>query len=241
MLMTTCSHRYTAAALAGLLCLMTGLAWSMPRTVKASYQGYMNGIPIGIVSEYFEIAGQSYRIQSDTKATGIASLFQRQPLQFSSAGQITREGLRPSQFEGRRSAEDTPQVSARFDWANGQLHLIHDGKNEAFPIAPGTQDRLSIMYQLMFWPLARMNQLEFNLTNGRKLERYRYRITADVELDTHLGRVKTLHLVKQHAPGETGTELWLSAQHKYFPVKVVYIEKDGIRFEQRIQSLEIRD
>lgn len=216
-------------------------AVAMPKHVKASYQGYMNGIPIGVITEQFTIDGEKYRIDSDTKATGIASLFQRQPLKLSSVGQMTRDGLKPTQFEGRRAPDDGPQVSAKFDWSGGRLHIRHDGKEESFPIQAGMQDRLSIMYQLMFWPIARMNQVEFALTNGRKLDQYRYKVNQEVELTTPLGKMKTLHLVKQHAPGETGTEIWLSLQHQYFPVRVMYIEKDGVRFEQVIKTLEIRD
>jgi hypothetical protein len=216
-------------------------ALAMPKQVRASYQGYMNGIPIGIITENFVMDGDKYRIDSDTKATGVASLFQRQPMKLYSVGHVTRDGLKPTQFEGRRSPDEDPRVSAKFDWSGGRLHIKHDGKEESFPIQPGMQDRLSIMYQLMFWPMARMNQVEFSLTNGRKLDHYRYKINQEVELTTPLGKVKTLHLVKQHAPGETGTEIWLSLQHQYFPVKVVYIEKDGVRFEQFIKTLEIRD
>jgi hypothetical protein len=185
--------------------------------------------------------GEKYRIESDTKATGVASLFQRQPLKLVSVGQITRDGLKPTQFEGRRAAEEAAQVTATFDWIGGRLNLRHDGKDESFPIQPGMQDRLSIMYQLMFWPVARMNEVQFALTNGRKLDQYRYKINQEVELTTPMGKMKTLHLVKQHAPGETGTEIWLSLQHQYFPVKMIYIEKDGMRFEQVIKSLELRD
>lgn len=233
---------YLARFVIALCACAAVIADATPRAVKATYQGYMNGIPIGIITEQFQIDGQSYRIESDTKATGIASLFQRQPLKFSSVGSVTREGLRPNLFEARRNPDETPPpVSATFDWSSGQLHLVHDGKNESMPVPPGTQDRLSVMYQLMFWPLGRMNELQFSLTNGRKLDQYRYRINPDVEISTPLGRVKTLHLVKEHQPGGSGTELWLSTQHKFFPVKVVYVERDGVRFEQLIQSLEIRD
>ena len=238
MTMKMLALRAAVAIGAGLIAVT---ASAMPRTVKASYQGFMNGIPIGVISETFESDGQKYRIDSDTKATGIASLFQRQPLRLSSTGQVTRDGLKPLQFEGRRATEETPQVSATFDWAAGKLHLKHDGKNETHPIPAVAQDRLSIMYQLMFWPIRRMEQIEFALTNGRKVDHYRYKVTGDVELTTPLGKIKTLHLVKQHAPGETGTEIWLSPQHQYFPVKMIYIEKDGVRFEQLIRSLEIRD
>ena len=229
------------ADLAAFVVCAASAAQAIPRAVKASYQGYMNGIPIGVINESFEADGHKYRIESDTKATGIASLFQRQPLRLSSTGQLTAEGLKPLQFEGRRAAEETPQVSATFDWSAGKVHLKHDGKAETYNVPAGAQDRLSIMYQLMHWPVRRMNQVEFALTNGRKLDIYRYKVNGDVELATPLGKMKTLHLVKQHAAGETGTEIWLSTEHKNFPVKVVYIEKDGVRFEQLIKSLEFRD
>jgi hypothetical protein len=90
-------------------------------------------------------------------------------------------------------------------------------------------------------PLEGPEELEVAMTNGRKLDRYRYRIMPGVEIDTALGRLKTLHVVRQGAPGDSQTELWLSAQHHHVPVKVVHVERDGARFEQRIQSLEIRD
>ena len=216
-------------------------AAAVPKSVKATYNASMNGMGIGIITEHFEADRGTYRIVSETKPIGLAVLLQRQPLRFLSRGQMTREGLRPIHFEARRNAGDPPQVTADFDWTSAQLALKHDGRNESMALAPGTQDRLSIMYQFMFMPLEKSRTVEFSMTNGRKLDRYRYRATPDVELDTPLGRLKTLHLVKQRDPGDTGTEVWLSPAHHYFPVKMVIVEKDGVRYEQLIQSLELRD
>mgnify|MGYP006147498201 CR=1 FL=1 len=42
----------------------------------------------------------------------LQSALQRQPLRFSSTGQIARDGLYPAQFEARRNANDAPQVVA---------------------------------------------------------------------------------------------------------------------------------
>jgi hypothetical protein len=221
--------------------LMAGAAAAAPKAVKATYNATMNGMGIGVITEHFEVERGAYRILSETKPVGLAVLVQRQPLRFASRGQVTREGLRPAHFEGRRSAADAPQVSAGFDWGNAQLELKHDGKSEAVPLAAGTQDRLSIMYQFMFMPLDKARVVEFSMTNGRKVDRYRYRATPDVELDTPLGRIRTLHLVKQREPGDTGTEVWLSAAHHNFPVKMLIVEKDGVRYEQLIQHLELRD
>jgi hypothetical protein len=234
-------HKARLSAVLACLVLASGVASATPKTVKASYSGYMNGMAIGTITEHFEIDGGSYRIQSETKPQGLAALIQRQPLRFLSKGQVTREGLRPFRFEARRSAGDAPSVTADFDWTNAQLVLKHNGKTESLPVSAGTQDRLSIMYQFMFMPLEKWRQVEFAMTNGRKLDRYRYRITHDVELETPIGRVKTLHLVKQRDPGDTTTEVWLSTQHQLLPVKMLIVEKDGVRFDQVIQSLELRD
>lgn len=225
-----------------LLCLASAaVAQAAPRSVHATYNATMNGMPIGTITEHFESAGNTYRIVSDTKPQGLAALIQRQPLRFTSSGAVARDGLRPSQFDARRSAGEAPQVSAEFDWPQKQITLKHQGKVESFPLPPGTQDRLSVMYQFLFLTPERIRQLEFSMTNGRKIDHYRYRAADNVEIDTGVGRLKTVHLVKEREPGSTVTEVWLSPQHQNLPVKMLIVEKDGVRFEQLIQSVEVRD
>jgi hypothetical protein len=97
------------------------------------------------------------------------------------------------------------------------------------------------MYQFMYLPLEKTRELAVPMTNGRKLESYRYRLTRDVEIETGIGRLKALHLVKIRDPGDPVNEVWLSPKHHYFPVKMTIVERDGVRFEQVIQSLELRD
>lgn len=209
--------------------------------VRATYNGFMNGMTIGVITEQFESDGTTYRIVSDTKPMGLAVFVQRQPLKFTSNGQVARDGLRPVRFEARRTAADNPQVAAEFDWPQNQLVLKHHGRTESVALMAGTQDRLSVMYQFMFIPADRLRALDFPMTNGRKLDRYRYRAQADAEIDTGMGRLKTMHLVKQREAGDTTTEVWLSPQHHYLPVKLLIVERDGIRYEQVIQSLELRE
>jgi hypothetical protein len=93
----------------------------------------------------------------------------------------------------------------------------------------------------MFLAPDRRQRLEFDMTNGRKLDRYRYTVTPNVEIDTPLGRISTLHLVKQHRPDESATEVWLSPRHRFLPVKVMVQEEDGARYEQFVTRLEIQD
>jgi len=234
---------YTTGLLAMCACLALGsaVARSAPRAVKASYVASMNGMTVGAITEAFEAEGRAYRIVSETKPMGLAAFVQRQPLRYTSRGHITTAGLRPAYFEGRRAPADPPQVSAEFDWVNGHIQLKNHDRVESVPLIAGTQDRLSIMYQYMFVRLDKLRQVDFAMTNGRKLDHYRYRITPDVEIDTPLGRLITLHLVKQRDPGDTHAEVWLSPQHQNLAVKMLIIERDGRRYEQVVQSLELRD
>jgi len=168
-----------------------------PQEISASYHVLMNGAHVAVMNESFEARDNAYRIVSESSAVGLLALFERQPLRFVSTGQVTASGLRPRHFEGRRGEADRRQVRAEFDWQAGQLALTHDGRIETLPLPPDTQDRLSMMYQFMFRRFQDPRRLDFAMTNGRKLDRYRYIIRAGVEIDTPLGRMKTLHLVKQ--------------------------------------------
>ena len=130
---------------------------------------------------------------------------------------------------------------ARFDWDARLLRMTFDGRTETAALAAGAQDRLSVMYQFMFVPVERLRDLAFPMTsNGKKIENYRYQLAGEETLDTPLGKLKTLHLVKQREGNDNGVEIWLSTDHNFFPVKLLISENDGSKFEQLITRLEAR-
>ena len=212
-----------------------------PQGVSASYDMYRNGLHIAVINETFEAKGGGYQLASVTRTIGLFALVERQSLLFTSTGRLADAGLQPLHFEGKRGDADPRQVRADFDWQAGQLTIVHDGKTDTFPLAPATQDRVSLMYQFMFMEADKLPRIEFAMTNGRKLDRYRYTVTPGVEIDTPMGRMTTLHLVKQHKPDESGAEVWLSPQHRYLPVRVLVVEENGTRFEQFITRLDIKE
>lgn len=211
-----------------------------PRAVSASYNVYLNGGHVAVMNETFEAKDDSYRIVSESRAVGLLALFEKQPLRFVSSGRLTASGLRPLHFEGKRGETDRRQVRAEFDWQAVQLTITHHGRTETVPLPPGTQDRLSFMYQFMFHAVEKRQRLELHMTNGRKLDDYRYTVHPDVEIDTPLGRMTTLHLVKQRGPEEDGTEIWLAPQHHYLPVRMLVLENDGARYEQIVTRFEFK-
>ena len=229
--------RTIASVLGAMVCGVAAPAQA-PQTVSASYNVYMNGAHVAVMNETFEARDKGYRIVSESVPLGVLALFQK-PATVVSNGNVTTEGLRPERFEGRRVGSG--QVKAEFDWQNARLTFSHDGKAETVALPAGTQDRLSIMYQFMFYAYDKLDRLDFAMTDGRRFTQHQYLVTPGVEIETPLGRMATLHLVKQTDSDGGGTEIWLTRQqHYYLPVKMVIRESNGTRYEQVATRIEIK-
>lgn len=232
------SGRIAAFALA--IALLPALAvHAAPQSLRAQYDVSMNGAPIGVMQDSFEIRDGRYQIVSETHATGILALVQRRPARVTSSGEVDRVGLRPHAFEATRGNSDARRARADFDWSAHRLVLTHDSRVDTVTLPPGTQDRLSIMYQFLFLAPEQLRELKFAMTNGRKLDQYRYAPGPDTAVDTPMGRLAVVHLVKQLAPGDTATEIWLARDHGMLPVKMRIVEDDGSRFEQIITRIDM--
>lgn len=226
-------------AFALLLAATPAVRAGAPETVRLTYDVKLNGLHIAHVSEQFDVDNGRYRAVSESIPVGLYKLVQPRPARFVSHGRITERGLQPNLYEGARGADDARRVRAEFDWAARRITLSHDGQDQNLDLPTGAQDRLSMMYQFMFLAYDGVSELAFAMTNGRKLGRYRYSVTPEIEIDTPLGRMSTLHLVKQHEPGDTVTEVWIAPQHFHLPVRMLVVE-DGSRYEQIITGVEIR-
>jgi hypothetical protein len=227
-------------AVTATVALGAALAATPPESVRASYDVFKDGLHVGMMQESFATNGTKYQITSDTDPAGLLAVFIRTRIKARSTGTITGGGLQPEKMEYGRLDDAGKNVSAAFDWPARELHLTFDGRNETLPLGSGTQDRVSVMYQFLFLSLEKLQPLEFPMTNGKKIERYRYELAGRERLDTPLGKLDTLHLVKHREHGENGVEVWLAADRHLFPVKLLILENDGSRLEQVITRLEIK-
>lgn len=230
--------RRTALVLAGwAVCLAASAA---PSSVSATYDIRLNGFTVAVLTEHYEAHGDTYRLTSESNPIGIFALVKKLAVRFSSIGAVTERGLRPERFDGWRASGEGPEVAALFNWKDRRLTITHDGKTETVSLPLGAQDRLSVMYNFMFLAPHEPGRLAVALTNGRRLDHYVYTVTPDVEADTALGRIDTVHLVRQRDPGDPQNEIWLAPGYGYMPVRMVIVERDGTRYEQLIAKLDVR-
>jgi hypothetical protein len=221
----------------------TGIAFAAapPLSVKADYDVYRDGLHIVNTRETFEQSDGKYQIVSESDPVGLLAMFIRTRAKVVSTGTVTPAGLRPERFDYGRLDDPGKNVSAIFDWSAAVLRMTFDNHTETAAISPGAQDGLSVMYHFMFTQSEQLRDLEFQMSrNGRKVEHYHYQLAGSEQLDTKLGKLNTLHLIKKREPDDNGVEIWLAQDHNLFPVKLLILEKDGTKYEQVITRLEIK-
>lgn len=184
------------------------------------------GFVIGQAIYTWEHDGYRYRLRSLIETTGLAAVFRPSQSLGSSEGEVTDEGLRPRQFRQERAGGTD---IASFDWL--ARSVSYAGRID--PIVNGTQDLLSMYYQLML-QVPTGGILEMPIATGRKLETYRFEALGTVMLALPAGERPTIH-VRARGGGDT-IEIWLHAGEgaaaRGMPLKIRFIDRKGEIFDQ---------
>lgn len=189
------------------------------------------GFVVGQTVHTWEHDGISYKAQSVAETTGLAALFKPVRVMQSSEGELTAEGLKPHEFRHQRVAG---LDMASLDWA--RRVVAYAGREES--IAPGTQDMLSLYYQLVL--LAPQNgALDIPIATGRKLESFRIEVLGEESVALPAGERRAMRL--RTRSGNDSVELWIAADMRGLPVKIRITDRKGDIFDQVVQDIDIRE
>lgn len=189
------------------------------------------GLVSGVQTLVWVNEGARYTVTSVASATGLAGLFYRGQFVQTSRGHLTSTGLIPEEFWDRRGDRLS---TARFDagrvtWvpAKGEpRHFSHEGT---------VQDALSLFFQLAS-ALPSDARIAYSVFNGKKLRDYVYEVRGEETLETALGPLRTVHLVRVGSE-EGRFEAWLAPDRYSLPVRVLRSDEDGNTVELRIASI----
>ncbi len=211
---------------------------SLPQTVRAEYSVSRGAFRVGTITETFQRDGERYRVTSETVAVPALSWLVRDKLIVTSEGLITTAGLRPNSYAFSRDKSPHKNIRASFSWKEGIMTSEHDGKTARVPLEPGTQDRLSILYQFMVAPPG-PDRVEAWMTNGRQVTRYTYERRGTTRITTPTGTYEALHVHRKDAEDGSEVDLWLAQDRHFVPLRIRLVHKDGTQDEQSLLSLAV--
>lgn len=183
-------------------------------------------LQVGRAEHRWEFAADgSYRLSGTTETSGLAALLKPVRLEIESRGRLVAGGLQPETFRSLKNGVDANE-NADFDWSTALVRLSRDGSVRE--IAPGTQDILSLNYQLAY--VARLEAgTALGVVTGKKYERYSLDSLGEEEIETPAGRFRTLHL---RAMTDNTTEIWIALDLHRLPVKIRFTDKKGDSYSQ---------
>ena len=184
------------------------------------------GLQVGRAEHSWEFAEDGrYRLTGITETSGLAALLKPVRLEVESRGRMVAGGLQPESFRSLKNGADSKE-NADFEWSTATVALTRDGSVRE--IAAGTQDILSLNYQLAY--LGKLAEgSTIGVVTGKKYERYALDALGEEEIDVPAGHFRTLHL---RAMTDNTTEIWIALDHGRLPVKIRFTDKKGESFEQ---------
>jgi hypothetical protein len=242
----TAAMKILVRVLCAALLLVVQQAFAMPpQRVQLEYEVKYSGRLNAEASATAELVhdGKRYTLVEESRAKGLAAVLLPGVLRRSATGSITPDGLRPEEFHDRRG--NRPENIARFDWGRGVLVHATEGKSESQAMGERDvlSDRLSFMWTFAFQPAAVLKpggEIRATLSDGRGLSSFRYRVSAPETLNTPVGALQAVRLVKQLEGGDDrSTEIWLASERNYVPVRILVVEKDGTRVDTVLTRLGV--
>lgn len=207
-------------------------ALPLPASGEAQYKLRM-GLVSGELTLSWKFADGHYRLDSVAQGSGIFAIAGKF-IQVSE-GDIATTGLRPASFSmDRRGKKDT----AAFNWTDNSVRFTGKSGERTEAVTPGTQDMLSLLFQLAFVPPLG-EDLTVIVTNGRKLERYSFERAGNEVISLEGGKFNTLKILKRRKGDEDGMEVWLALEHYYLPVKIRVTDKKGSVIEQSLMAIKV--
>jgi hypothetical protein len=177
-----------------------------------------------------------YRLATDGHATGVVALFYSGNLTQTSQGRVTSAGLVPERYTERRGRR--PERTLVFDRARGRLIGPGDPADIALP--PGTQDRLSVFFQLGLLArgrsatLAAGHRFTMPLAAMRRVDRPTFTTRGPDAVKTSRGPLDAVRISirNEDDPEDPVFDVWLAPTLDMLPVRVRMQESDGKVIDQ---------
>ncbi|MEY4863520.1 MAG: hypothetical protein RLZ51_1615 [Pseudomonadota bacterium] len=209
------------------------------RLFRVYYGDYTAGQPVARLRLELEVSGSAYVLRSMGEAEGLMSLFYSGTLVQESRGQLLPQGLAPQQYSDIRGSRRERTV--RFDHQQHQLLRLN-----APPVTlpEGTQDRLSVLYQLGLMVQGQAERflpgevVDLPVAGFIEVRRERFQVIGEDVLMVGNRSHRSLHLKRPALPGgrDPSVEVWLGYDAGLQPVRIRLEDAKGQVLDQVIDE-----
>jgi hypothetical protein len=207
--------------------VVSALAWKAPAAARMQFtvQGKFKNLPYQTKAQLDWLPqGQRYEASQEVQIPVLGSRRQ------ASVGAINANGLRPEIFLDRSRKEN----SATFDAQAGQIRFSRG--SEPAPLVPGTQDRMSVFFQLAGMLAAAPKayppgtRITVQAASTSRVAPWTFTVRGTENLALPAGRmaaIKLEHNSESNDAEGVQSALWIAPSLGYLPVRIRMVEDGG--------------
>jgi hypothetical protein len=213
---------------------------SLPPSSEQRYRVYYGDMSRDLVVAEIDYRldnrGDTYEVGTRGKAVGMVALFYSGVLLQTSMGRVGANGLLPERYSERRGKR--PERVLRFDHARGKM--IGLGTPAEVDLVPGTQDRLSVFYQVGLVVRGNPRLVEpghrftMPLASMREIDKASFKAVGAEPVETARGAVPAVRLTAHNEADldDPTIDVWLGTELSMLPARIRISEKDGKVIDQ---------
>jgi hypothetical protein len=153
--------------------------------------------------------------------------------------QVSTTGVRPLAFNfDDGSSSGKKDVRLDYDWQQGKVTGVADGKPVALDVMPGTQDTASVQAALMLDLLAGRKPQGYPIVTGNKLRQYRYWHEGRQQVMTPYGQVEAEVWASQRDGSNRVSRTWHAPSLGYVPVQAIQYRNGNPEVQLKLVKLE---
>ena len=191
-----------------------------------------------VVRSLTRLDDSGYEYRSETKTTGLVSLFKKVHIVETSRLLVQGRLLKPVYYSYKRSGDRKKRdVSIEFNWDSKKIKNTINGDFWHMPIEPAVMDKLLYQLAIMYDLQNGHSPGSYLIADGGGIKTYRFEKLGQETVDTPLGSFNTVKMLR-HKPGSSRRSVfWCAPELDFLQVKVEHTEKDGSRTVAVLKSL----
>ncbi len=213
-------------------------AYGEPTTFRAVYNADYKGMPVSAqgIRELKLIEPNKYRLTSSAKSF-FASIDEH------STFILDGEQVLPLDYQyNRRGIGKNKKVNLLFDW---DAHTVFDKKSKSrMEVPTGVLDKLLYQYKMrddlriasqagLAWP-----DMSYQIADQGKIKNYIFTVTGEEDIDTPIGKIKTVKATRVRKNSTRTTTFWLAPEYEFMLIRLLQEEKNGRGFELLLKEAE---
>ena len=207
---------------------------------KVSYNLYSDDMKIGIMERFVaRLDDGSYLFSSESRTIGFISLFRKDRIIETSRWKSVEGEFVPLSYTyDHKGGKKDRSVKIDFNWEQQQIVNRVNNSTWHMQTEPGILDKLLYQLTIMTDLKSGLVPESYTVADGGKIKQYFFEYLNDEEIETPLGKFKTMKLARHKPNNDRTTWLWCAYELDFLPVKVVNTEKKGRLTTATITALE---